>query len=181
MISSNPKPRLSLFGLARQQRRPEPPVVTIVPIDRLRRGQSGLRSRRAPEPRAIATGARGTACRWTSDRTLCSRRPTAVRLSKSSASHSTAPADSDPFLSPSPLASLARSPLEAKCRSIRSSLPRTVVLPSAATIARHCPPPRRDHFSPRARLPKGHGVLDCQRAGSAAGGEGATSATGWSG
>jgi len=66
--------------------------------------------------------------------TLCSRRPTAVRLSTSSASHSTAPADSDPFLSPSPLASLARSPLEAKCRSIRSSLPRTIVLPSAATI-----------------------------------------------
>ena len=53
-----------------------------------------------------------------------------------SASDSTPSADSGPLLSPSPLASLARSPAEAKCRSIRSSLPRTVVLPSAATIAR---------------------------------------------
>ena len=37
---------------------------------------------------------------------------------------------------PSPLAPPAREPLEAKCGSIRSSLPRTVVLPPAATIAR---------------------------------------------
>jgi hypothetical protein len=43
-------------------------------------------------------------------------------------------ADSGPFPWPSPLAS---SPVEAKCCSLRSSLPRTVVLPSAATIALH--------------------------------------------
>jgi len=40
MISSNPKPRLSLFGLARQQRRPEPPAVTIVPIARGHAGKT---------------------------------------------------------------------------------------------------------------------------------------------
>jgi hypothetical protein len=94
---------------------------------------------RGPERHAIATAARGTACRRASDRTPCSRRPTAVRLSASSASHSTPPADSAPFPLPSPLASLARSPVEAKCCSIRSSLPRTVVLPSPTTTARRRP------------------------------------------
>ena len=59
---------------------------------------------RGPARHAIATVARGTARRWASDTTPCSRRPTAVRRSGSSASHSTPPADRGPFLSPSPLA-----------------------------------------------------------------------------
>ena len=68
---------------------------------------------RGPERQAIATAARQRARRWASDRTPCSRRPTAVRLSASPASDSTPPADSAPFL----LASLARVPRPFTCRS----------------------------------------------------------------
>ena len=69
-----------------------------------------------------------------------SRRPTAVRPSTSSSPPPTPSRlrtlRTRPSLSPSPLVSLAPSPLETKCCSIRSSLPRTIVLPSAVTIAR---------------------------------------------
>jgi len=58
------------------------------------------------------------------------------------------PAESGPFLSPSPLPSLAPSLVEAKCCNLRSIFPRTVVLPSAATIARHSRPPAVTIFRP---------------------------------
>ncbi len=109
---------------------------------------------RGAKRHAIATAPRGTARRWASDMTPCSRRPTAVRLSASSASRFTPPADSGPFPLPSPL---ARSPVEAKCCRLRASLPRTVALPcpgnhrppqtTILTSTSHqecpCPPSRR--------------------------------------